>query len=54
MSQYPRVDGLLSPIQPPVHPNISSTWWLFMNYTRKQSKWYSQFDILSGKMEMLN
>ena len=33
---------------------ISSTWWLFMNYTRKQSKFYTHFDILSGKMEILN
>ena len=40
---------VISPTHPPVHPNISSTWWLFMNYTRKQSRWYSKFDILSKK-----
>ena len=40
---------VISSTRPPVHPNISSTWWLFMNYTRKQSKWYSKFDILSKK-----
>ena len=45
---------VMSPTHPTVHPNIFSTWWLFMNYTRKQSRWYSKFDILSKKMEMLN
>ena len=45
---------VISPTHPPVHPNISSMWWLFMNYTREQSKWYSKFDILFAKMEMLN